>query len=99
MKIFFRSTGEVSGQLFSIALVARRSLYLHLRVTQPVSRVRDCFKTLVQGRFCLVALRSHTKLMKAMILGEAGVEQVFSSSHGLTLSLIFIFFPGVIKIQ
>lgn len=52
-----------------------------------------CFKTLaVQGRFCLVALRSHAMLMKAMILGEAGVEQVFSSSHSLILSLIFFFF-------
>lgn len=40
-----------------------------------------------------MALRSHAALAKAMqILGEAGVEQVFSSSHGLILSLIFSFF-------
>lgn len=40
-----------------------------------------------------MALRSHAALAKARVLGEAGVEQVFSSSHGLILSLIFFFPP------
>lgn len=43
-----------------------------------------------------MALRSHAELTKAVILGEAGIEHVFSSSHGFILSLMFLgFFQGI----
>lgn len=44
-----------------------------------------------------MALRSHAELTKAVILGEAGIEHVFSSSHGFILSLMFLvfFFQGL----